>query len=180
VWPIAERRRPSLQTARRSEAAARGGLVLARRERWPVPAVAIGSAFAQNQNNISALVGVSLPVPLFDRNQGAISGAEAGVRVSEYTLEAELAEARNEVARACAALASRKAALERLEKEAFQRIPALRRMAEEAYTQGSGGILELLDSFRSLKEIRLVHLRQLEMVKLEEAQVIFASGLDAS
>ena len=42
LWAAAERRRPSLVTLRQQQAAARGGLFLARRERLPVPALSGG------------------------------------------------------------------------------------------------------------------------------------------
>jgi cobalt-zinc-cadmium efflux system outer membrane protein len=52
-------------------------------------------------------------------------------------------------------------------------------MAEDAYREGQGSILELLDASRSLKDIQLLHIKQLEMTKLAEEAVISAAGLDA-
>ena len=55
----------------------------------------------------------------------------------------------------------------------------LRRMAEDAYREGRGDILELLDASRSLKDMQLLHVKQLEMTKLAEEDVISAAGVDA-
>ncbi|HEU5180867.1 MAG TPA: hypothetical protein VFW45_08740 [Candidatus Polarisedimenticolia bacterium] len=52
-------------------------------------------------------------------------------------------------------------------------------MAEEAYREGSGDILELLDATRSLKDIQLLKIRQMESTKEAEEEVIAAAGLDA-
>jgi len=51
-------------------------------------------------------------------------------------------------------------------------------MAEKSYRDGNAGILELLDSFQSVKEIRLTHLDQREAVKLAEAELIVIAGLE--
>jgi hypothetical protein len=66
LWAVAERRRAE-------EAAARGGIALARRERLPIPAVTLGTVLAQRESSASAFFGVSLPLPLFDQGQGAIA-----------------------------------------------------------------------------------------------------------
>jgi cobalt-zinc-cadmium efflux system outer membrane protein len=52
-------------------------------------------------------------------------------------------------------------------------------MAEDAYREGRDGIRELLDASRSFKDIHLLHVRQLEMTKRAEEDVIAAAGLDA-
>jgi cobalt-zinc-cadmium efflux system outer membrane protein len=53
-------------------------------------------------------------------------------------------------------------------------------MAEDAYREGKGGILELLDASRSLKDIQILHVRQLEMTKLAEEDLISAAALDVA
>ena len=62
----------------------------------------------------------------------------------------------------------------------MQRIPTLRRMAEDAYREGSADILELLDANRSLRDFQLTRVQQLEGVKLAEETVIGAAGLSAA
>lgn len=177
LWDAAQRRRPSIAAARARLAAARGGLRLARRESLPVPAVALGTLLTQREDSAAVLFGFSMPVPIFDRGQGAIARAEAEVRAGERAVAAELAESRAELERAHAVFSQEKETLRLVEEQMVDRIPALQRMAEEAYRGGSTGILELLDSFRSVQEIRLTHLAQREAVKLAEADLIAAAGL---
>lgn len=145
-----------------------------------MPSVAAGVMFTRNEQSTIALVGVGLPLPLFDRNQGAVARASAEMQAEARALEAELAEARAELSRAHAVLEGRKGALARLEHDVVERLPTVRRMAEDAYREGRGGILELLDAFRSLKDMRVLHLKQQETVKLAEASVFFAAGLDTA
>lgn len=178
LWKSAQERRPSLVAIRQQQAAARGGLFLARRERLPVPAVSGGAQYTEDVNGTSAFFGFSIPVPLFDRGQGSIARAVAQVNAQDLALAAESAEARAEVERAAMVLQKRRAALSLLENEVVQRVPMLRQMAESAYTEGSADILELLDAMRSLKDIQIAHVQQLESTKLAEETVISVAALD--
>lgn len=178
LWEAAQQRLPSLVAIRRQQAASRGGLLLARRERLPVPALSGGVQETQQVQGTSAFLGLSVPLPFFDRNQGAIARASAQIDADRLTLDAETAEARADLDRAAAVLAKRRQALASLENAVVGRGPGLRRMAEAAYREGSGDILELLDAMRSLKDIQLTHVQQLESVRLAEEQVVSAAGLD--
>jgi cobalt-zinc-cadmium efflux system outer membrane protein len=179
LWETAQTRRPALAALRQQQAAARGGLFLAQRERLPVPAVSGGAQFTNDVSGTSAFFGFSMPMPFLDRNQGAIAKANAQIVADQRAVDAELAEARADVERSAAVLVKRREALARLETQVVQRSPALRQMAEEAYREGSADILELLDAMRSLKDIQVAHVQQLESTKLAEEAVIAAAGLDA-
>jgi outer membrane protein, heavy metal efflux system len=88
-------------------------------------------------------------------------------------------EARAEIERTRATFASRRETLATVKSDVLQRVPTLRRMAEDAYRERRGSILELLDASRSLKDIQLLHVKQLELSKLAEEAVVAAAGLDA-
>ncbi|MCP3103475.1 TolC family protein [Myxococcus sp. K15C18031901] len=179
LWETSQQQRPSLVAARERQEVARGGLKVARREGLPIPSIAAGLLFTRHEKSTLGYVGIGLPLPLFDRNQGAIARASAEVEAESRTMDAELAEAHAELTRAHAVLVKRKEALARLDKDVVERLPTVRKMAEDAYREGRGGILELLDALRSLKDMRVLHLQQCEAVKQAEAAVLFASGLDA-
>jgi cobalt-zinc-cadmium efflux system outer membrane protein len=179
LWQAAERRRPSLVTLRQQQAAARGGLFLARRERLPIPAVSGGTQTTRDVNGVSALVGFSIPLSLFDRNQGAVAKAVAQIGAANLMTEAAGGEARAEIERAAIVLQKRKEALRAYDGAVGERVPTLRRMAEDAYREGSADILELLDANRSLRDFQLTRIQQVEAVKLAEEAVIGAAGLDA-
>jgi hypothetical protein len=179
LWSTAQQRRPSLVAIRQQQAAARGGLFLAQRERLPVPAFSAGTQMTQNVTGTSTFFGFSMPLPFSDRGQGAIARANAQIRAQDLALEAELAEAHADIERATTVLARRRAALNELETRVVQRVPSLRRMSEDAYREGGADILELLDAMRSAKDIQIAHVRQLESSKLAEAVVVSVAGLDA-
>lgn len=178
LWGTAQKQRPTIAAARAQEAFARGGLTLARRERLPVPALALGTLVTQGQDSASVFFGVSSPLPVFDRGQGAVARAQAEIRAGELTVEAELSESRAELQRAQAVYVQRRETLQTIEQQMVDKIPLLTRMAEESYKGGNAGLLELLDSFESVKEIRLTHLDQREAVKLAEAELIVVAGLE--
>ena len=178
LWATAQQRRPSLVAIRQQQAAARGGLFLAQRERLPIPAFSAGTQRTQNVTGTSTFLGFSMPLPLFDRNQGAIAKATAQIRAQDLALDAELAEARADIERATTVLAKRREALTQLEMRVVQRVPMLRRMSEDAYREGGADILELLDAMRSVKDIEIAHVQQLEFAKIAEEVVVAAAGLD--
>jgi len=176
LWTVAQAKRPSLQTLRERQAAARGGLTLARRERLPVPAVSGGALLTNDVQGTSAFFGFSMPLLVFDKGQGPIAKATAQVQADTLALTAETSEARAEVERARVVLVRRREALTRLETGVVRRVPDLRRMAEANYREGTGDILELLDAMRSMRDIRIAHVQQLEMAKLAEGDVLAAVG----
>jgi cobalt-zinc-cadmium efflux system outer membrane protein len=178
LWVTAQQRRPSLVVLRRQQAAARGGLFLARRERLPVPAISGGAQTTRDVNGTSAFVGLSVPLPFFDQNQGPIAKASAQISAADLDLQAGLAEARAQIENAAAVLSKRKEGLQVFETSITQRVPVLRRMAEDAYREGKADILELLDANRSLRDFQVARVQQLEAVKLAEETLISAASID--
>jgi cobalt-zinc-cadmium efflux system outer membrane protein len=180
LWATAEQRRPSLVALRRQQVAARGGVFLAQRERLPVPSVSGGAQLTHDVTGTSALFGLSVPLPFFDRNQGAIAKATAQVTAADLELQAAQAEVRAQIENSALVLAKRKDALRIFEGAVSDRVPVLRRMAEDAYREGSADILELLDANRSLRDLQVEHVQQLEAVKLAEETLISAASLDVA
>jgi outer membrane protein, heavy metal efflux system len=180
LWATAEQRRPSLVALRRQQVAARGGVFLAQRERLPVPAVSGGAQLTHDVTGTSALFGLSVPLPFFDRNQGAIAKAAAQVAAADLELQAAQAEVRAQIENSALVLAKRKDALRIFEGAVSGRVPVLRRMAEDAYREGSADILELLDANRSLRDLQVEHVQQLEAVKLAEEALISDASLDVA
>src|SRR5262249_49136509 len=163
----------------RRQSAAQGGVLLAQRQRLPIPSLSGGALLTQNGTGTSAFFGASLPLPLFDRNRGAIARATAEVEAETRSMSAQVAEASAESERTRATSVQRREPLSIIDRDIVERVPAPRRMAEDAYREGRGDILELLDASRSLKNIQLLRVKQLETTKLAEEEVIAAAGLDA-
>src|SRR5881296_3125983 len=84
-------RRPDLRAAERAEEAAEAALRLARAERWPNPTLGVQYTHSEFQvsGDLANQVGtsVSVPLPLFNRNQGEIERAEAEALIARREVE---------------------------------------------------------------------------------------------
>jgi cobalt-zinc-cadmium efflux system outer membrane protein len=176
LWAIASQRLPALLAAREDEKAAGEALDAARRDAYPVPVLSGGVALTQDAQSRSATFGVSIPLPILDRNQGAVAKAQA--RSDEAALERKAieAEARADIERAVAVATKRRAALAELDTDVSSRLPEMRSMAEAAYREGRGDILELLDAFRSLTATRLARLDAFAGAAHADTDLLFLTG----
>lgn len=178
-WERARTRSPRLEAARRELAAARAGVEAAHRDAVPVPVLSGGGGFTTDASAGAAFVGLTIPLPLFDRNQGGIARAEAEVEVAHEALDAITRTMRARIVRASRVLAARYAALERFEREVLAALPALREMAEQSYRGGQTSVLELIDSVRSLREVSLERVDRLAAVREAELDLLEAAGVGA-
>lgn len=177
AWADAERINPEIETVRRGETAADARLEKAKAERWPVPSIQFGSAFTDQPYGHALFGGLSVEIPLFDRNQGGM--ARASAEKQSAILEREFVTSQIHVAldRATGLLARRRETRAQFEREVIAKLPALKEMGEAAYRLGKGSLLELLDSTRSRTEIRLTHLELIQLELEAELETLKASGL---
>lgn len=124
----------------------------------------------------SVIFGVSVPIPLFDRNQGGLlesrlllANAEKERRAAEARVQSGLAEAHKALSIAYAeVMAFRKETLP-LAQSAFER-------TNEGYRAGKFGYLDILDAWRTLFDARLQRLRALTEYHLAVADVEQLTG----
>jgi outer membrane protein, heavy metal efflux system len=174
--PAAPRAVPELAAAEAGEKSALARLEVARRERIPSPVVGAGALFTTDGFTLSAVLGLSMDLPLFDRGQGAVARADAEVFRAARTREAVLAETRGERRRAEQTLVLRRGTLRAFQEQAVARLPRLQQMAEDAYQNGRGTVLDLLDTLRSVAETRLFELELEKAAALAEVDVRAARG----
>ncbi|MEE7627569.1 TolC family protein [Methylobacter sp. Wu8] len=177
LWQQVENNNPALESARRETVAADAGLERARRERFPVPSLFAGTAFTDNPYGNAIFSGVSVDLPLFDRNQGGMAKAAAEKNAALLKHDLLLASTKQELERSLDVLARRRDTLVKFEHDVLQPLPALKQMAEDAYRLGKSGLLELLDSSRSRIEIKLNHLDLLTGEIEAELDAMMVSGL---
>lgn len=176
LWSQAEHTNPELESARREIIAADSGIERAKRERWPIPSLTVGTAFTDQPYGNAVFSGLSVDVPLFDRGQGGMARASAGKHAALLKRELLLSSTRQELERAVEVVASRRETLAKFERDVVAPLPTLKQMAEDAYRLGRTGLLELLDSSRSSTEIRLNHLELLAAEIQAELDAMMASG----
>lgn len=176
TWPQVERTQPAIEAARREEAHAVKGIDLAKRERWPVPAMTVGTVAIQNYYSISTTVGLTVPIPVFDWGQGLLARANARSQHARLHKDAVIAETQAELRRAARLLAHRREAIRTFEQEIFEKMARMQQMAEDSYRGGQSQLDDLLDANRARFEVKLTHVGMIEAVLKAEIDVLAVTG----
>lgn len=154
---IATRRR---EVAAREAAveAARAAATLARRER--IPDVTLSGGYKRQSDGLTgAFLGVSLPLPLWDRRGGAIDAASARVIAAEARLVLTRRLVENDVAGALARHRSLLRRADLLRDAGAADATDLLDIAQVAYDEGEMELIGLLDAAEALRESRLIETR---------------------
>lgn len=152
---------PELIAGIAAQAVAASEEALAHAEAVPTPSLQLQGFGTTDPEGIALTVGIAIPLPLFDRNQGAIARARAQQHAAELEHHATTSELTADLTRAIAIERARHAAAAQFEADAIERLPRVRTMAEASYRAGQGGIVELLDALDAITEARL---REIELV----------------
>jgi cobalt-zinc-cadmium efflux system outer membrane protein len=152
---------PELVAGVAAQAVARSEQALAHAEAVPTPSLQLQGFGTTDPQGIALTIGFAIPLPLFDRNQGAVARARAQERAAELDHHATGTELAADLARALAIERARRAAVAQFEADAIERLPRVRTMAEASYRAGQGGIVELLDALDAITEARL---REIDLI----------------
>ena len=177
LFAQARSRQPALVAARARAAAARAELGYQRR----LSVRQIGATFGTKRiaGESSMIAGITLPLPLFDRNQGEIARS-AGERTAAEK-DAEWAErsvlARLEGAYEAARLLDEE--LRTLEPDLVRRAEEARAVSLASYREGAATLLQVLDASRTLGEVRVISARLLFSGRESRLELDAASGADA-
>jgi len=139
----------------------RAQIVLRRAEVEPIPNLFLNSGYTrQNQNKSSDWdVGVGLPVPLWNRNQGNIRAAKAQVDIAFNEVVRVENELVNRLAAAYSAYASSRKLAERYKSDILPKAEESYRLSMKAYQGGQFEYLRVLQAQRAVAEARLAYLR---------------------
>jgi cobalt-zinc-cadmium efflux system outer membrane protein len=169
---------PAMQVAR-AELARRQALTQVElSRRVPDVALTVGSKRSEELGRTQAVFGVSLPLPLFDRNQGAVLAAARrvdqardGVAATAARLEAELVAAREEYA------AARSQALA-LREEILPGAQSAYEAASTGFDYGKFGFLDVLDAQRTLLQAQAHYLNTLADAHRAQAAITRLLGAE--
>ena len=132
--------------AKAQAAIARAELGQARAEGRLDPSIGIGIRNIRGTGDVGLVAGVSMPLPIFDRNQGNIAAARSGIDAAEQRVSAAQNQAAAKIANARASLAAAEARLGALEQSGLAESREALRLAELSYRAGKASLLELLDA----------------------------------
>jgi cobalt-zinc-cadmium efflux system outer membrane protein len=156
-------------------------LTLARR--LAIPDVTVTGYFARDPGNFfmdTGGIGISLPLPLFYRQEGEIARAGVNMNSAELFVRQTEQGVRAEVMKALAAWKSADAIARRFEESVVARIDKLRKAQEYAYRKGAVGLLELIDAERNYKAMMLDYYAALASRSNAYADLLMALAEEAS
>lgn len=153
VAAVDSARRPELAAARAEAEAAAAEARLTRAERVP-DLTATGGFKRQSDGVRGAFLGLSAPLPLFDRNRGAVEAAEAATRVAEEREELTRGQVRADILQAQEAYEALRARAALVTTGTDEPQDDLLGIALVAYAEGAMELVELLDAADALHEAR--------------------------
>jgi cobalt-zinc-cadmium efflux system outer membrane protein len=121
-------------------------------------------------------LGVSFPLPLFNRNQGEIARARSEQRRAEYLARAARNQVLQDVETAYASFESSRDRVRLYEQTYLSRARESRDIAEFAFQKGATSILDFLDAERTYRTTQLAYRKELAAHETNLAQLEAAVG----
>jgi outer membrane protein, heavy metal efflux system len=110
------------------------------------PSVGLGVRHVREAGDVALVAGFSMPLQVFDRNQGNIGAARANVVAAEARLAAVMAMSRVRVRNAIITVEAAQARVEALATAAIPEAAEALRLTQLSYQAGRASLLELLDA----------------------------------
>lgn len=164
-------RSPDLARRQQESDARRRALSLARAERFLDPTLSVGLRNFQESDDSAFLVGFSVPLPLFDRNQGNVKAAAHRLAAAQAQEATVLLQSRALLAASWQLLAESCSEAQALRD---QFLPLAQRNFDAAsfgYQSGKFGVLEMHDTQRTLIELRTRTLEVLTAAQLAKVEL---------
>jgi cobalt-zinc-cadmium efflux system outer membrane protein len=183
--------RPDLQSAETGRQKAAADLRLARANAIPDPTIGasllhagseIGGPswfqpfFPKGATSNAMGLGVSFPIPLFNRSQGEIARTKSEQRRADFLAQATRNQVREDVETAYASFESSRERVRLYEQNYLSRAKESRDIAEFAFQKGATSILDLLDAERTYRSTQLAYRTQLSAYLTNLAQLEAAVG----
>lgn len=150
---------------------ARANLELERANAIPDPRVNVGVREFRESNDQAFVVGVSLPIPVWNLNRGNIARARHEVSRSESVKQATVLGLSNELSRATQELHTAYAEAEALKATILPAAKTAFSLSRQGYQAGRFPYLEVLDAQRTLFEARSQYIAALNTYHARRAEV---------
>jgi cobalt-zinc-cadmium efflux system outer membrane protein len=188
---IALTNRPDLKSAQTGIQKAAADIRLAKANSYPDPT--IGASLLHTGNEIGGPswfqpfypkgetsnamgLGISFPIPLFNRNQGEIARARSEEQRAEFMAQAARDQILQEVESAYAAFESSRSRVRLYEEKYLSLAKQARDSAEFAFRKGATSILDFLDAERTYRATQLAYRQELASYQIGLAQLEAAAG----
>jgi outer membrane protein, heavy metal efflux system len=151
--------RPDIRAAEAAQRRAQADSALARANAWWDFAPMVEYQRVGGDNTIG--LGFSLPLRIFDRNQGEILRTQAEISRADALREATLLQARSDLETALSTMTNEREKVQALRDVYLKQAQQIRDTVEFAYQRGGLSLLDYLDAQRSYRETSLEYLRAL-------------------
>lgn len=129
-----------------------------RSKRMPTIGVVVGTQRDYRDRDRQAVVGLSVPLPLFDRNQGAVLESLRRVDKAKEELRGEVTRVRTQVTEAHARLTAALAEIVLINEQILPGAASAYEAAGKGFEAGKFSFLEVLDAQRTLFQSRIQYL----------------------
>jgi cobalt-zinc-cadmium efflux system outer membrane protein len=169
---VALKSRPDLDVQRLETKKSQVDVTL--QESLKVPDLTVGGGYKQDFGQDSYYLGIELPLPLFNRNQGAIAERNADVRRNQSLLTWQQLQVVREVESAFEDFVTHRDNLERIQGSVIDEVNQVVAITGRAYLEGEATLLDYLDALRvqldtSMNFYELTHQVRRAFVDLERA-----------
>ena len=168
-------RRPDVSAARRDVSRADTETRLQRALRTPNPT--IGGGYRRDLGASAIVFGMTVPLPLFNQNQGAVARAEAERRAASARLTQIETTARLDIQQAVNAVETNQARVEYIEREHFKNARESRDLTLESYRLGAADLIDFLDAQRAFRDTQRIYNRALYDQRISRFALATALGL---
>lgn len=166
--------RPDLIAARGEERRADTETQMQRALR--TPNITLGGGYKRTLTSNGVVFGLTVPLPLFNRNPGGIARAEAERRRAANRSAAAEATARLDVQQAVNAIEVNQARVRYIEQDTLTAAREARDGVMAAYQVGEAGLIDYLDAQRAFRETLRIYNRALYERRVSDFEVAAAIG----
>lgn len=170
--------RPDLLAAQREVQRAETETRLQRALR--TPNVTVGGGYKRDFGADAIVFGVTVPLPLFNRNQGGVARAEAARRVAAYRAASAATSVLLDVQQAVNTVAIAKARVDYIEREYLTPSRESRDIVMAAYKLGGANLIDFLDAQRAFRDTQRTYNRALFELRVSLFQLAAATGEGAT
>jgi cobalt-zinc-cadmium efflux system outer membrane protein len=168
-------RRPDVVAAQRDVTRAETATRLQRALQSPNPTV--GGGYRRDLGENAIVFGVTVPLPLFNKNQGGVGRADAEYRAASARASGAETLARLDIQQARNAVATNSARVEYIEREHLKNARESRDLTLESYRLGAAGLIDFLDAQRAFRDTQRIYNRALYDRRISVFELTAALGL---
>lgn len=155
-------------------------VALEKANRIPDPSIGLGYRQLNDEADQAFVVGLSLPLPVFDRNQGGIQEALLRQKQVEWNEKAVRTALSAELAEVYSNLTAARNEVEALRERILPGAQEAYNVIREGYQMGKFGFLDVLDAQRTLFEVRSRYIEALAEYHKQVAELERLVGQDIS